>query len=85
MENSLMLNLSGMGPADLMELLTEKCEVHDWTFMMANGNAYYKGLAKADEINYISGVLDAIGFDNAATHIIEKFKPESLKTKGYLV
>jgi hypothetical protein len=30
-------------------------------------------------------VLDAIGFDNAATHIIEKFKPESLKTKGYLV
>ena len=62
MENSLMLNLSGMGPADLMELLTEKCEVHDWTFMMANGNAYYKGLAKADEINYIRGVLDAIGF-----------------------
>ena len=42
-----MLNLSGMGPADLMELLTEKCEVHDWTFMMANGNAYYKGLAKS--------------------------------------
>ena len=80
------LNLSGMGPADLMELLTEKCKFHDWTYMMSDDiRAYHKGLSKADEINYIRRVLDAVGFDNAATHIIEKFKPESLKTKGYLV
>ena len=80
------LNLSGMeGPA-LLELLVEKCDAHDWTYMMSDDSrAYHAGLAKADEINYLRNVLNAMGFDNAATHIIDEAKPEILKTKGYLV
>ena len=80
------LNLSGMGVADMMTLLSEKCKSHDWTFMMSDDSrAYHKGLAEADEIEYIRRVLDALGFDNAATHIIDEAKPEILKTKGYLI
>ena len=80
------LDLSGMNEDQLLDLLKEKCDAHDWTYMMSDDSrAYHAGLAKADEINYLRNVLNAMGFDNAATHIIDEAKPEILKTKGYLV
>ena len=79
------LNLSGMNEDQLLDLLKEKCKVHDWTFQMTNGKSYYDGLAKADEIDYIRQVLGGMDCLDPATLIIESFKPEALKTKGYLV
>jgi len=80
------VNLSGLDAPEICEILHEKCKFHDWTYMMSDDSrAYHAGLAKADEIEYIRGVLDAMGFDNAATHIIDEAKPEILKVEGYLV
>jgi len=80
------LNLSGMEGPEICEILHEKCKFHDWFFQMADDSrAYHAGLAKADEIEYIRGVLDAMGWQQTAEYIIESFKPEALKTKGYLV
>jgi len=80
------VNLSGLDATEICEILHEKCKFHDWTYMMSDDSrAYHAGLAEADEIEYIRGVLDAMGFDNAATHIIDEAKPEILKVEGYLV
>ena len=80
------LNLSGLDATEICEILHEKCKFHDWTYMMSDDSrAYHAGLAKADEIEYIRGVLDAMGFQLTAKTIIEGWKPDSLKTKGYLV
>ena len=80
------VNLSGLDATEICEILHVKCKFHDWTYMMSDDSrAYHAGLAEADEIEYIRSVLDAMGFDNAATHIIDEAKPEILKTKGYLV
>ena len=80
------VNLSGLDATEICEILHDKCKFHDWTYMMSDDSrAYHAGLAKADEINYLRNVLNAMGFDNAATHIIDEAKPEALKTKGYLV
>jgi len=80
------LDLSGMKAPEICEILHEKCKFHDWTYMMSDDSrAYHAGLAKADEIEYIRGVLDAMGWQLTANYIVESFKPEALKTKGYLV
>ena len=80
------LNLSGMEGPEICEILHEKCKFHDWFFQMADDSrAYHAGLAKADEIEYIRGVLDAMGFGMTAKTIIEGWKPNSLKVEGYLV
>ena len=80
------LDLSGKDATEICEILHEKCKFHDWTYMMSDDSrAYHAGLAKADEIEYIRGVLDAMGFGTTAKTIIEGWKPNSLKTKGYLV
>ena len=80
------LDLSGMKATEICEILHEKCKFHDWTYMMSDDSrAYHAGLAKADEIEYIRGVLDAMGWQLTANYIVESFKPEALKTKGYLV
>lgn len=80
------IDLSGMEATEICEILHEKCKFHDWTYMMSDDSrAYHAGLAKADEIEYIRGVLDAMGWQLTANYIIEGWKPDSLKTKGYLV
>lgn len=80
------LNLSGKTSGELLEILHEKCKFHDWTYTMADDSrAYHAGLAKADEIEYIRSVLDAMGFGMTAKTIIEGWKPNSLKVEGYLV
>ena len=53
--------------------------------MSDDSRAYHAGLAKADEIEYIRGVLGAMGFQLTAKVIIEGWKPNSLKVEGYLV
>ena len=80
------IDLSGMDAPEICEILHGKCKFHDWTYMMSDDRrAYHAGLAKADEIEYIRGVLDAMGWQLTAEYIIEGWKPNSLKTKGYLV
>ena len=80
------VNLSGLDATEICEILQSKCKSHDWTYMMSDDSrAYHAGLAKADEIEYIRGVLDAMGFQLTAKTIIEGWKPNSLKTKGYLI
>ena len=70
------LDLSGMDQEELCELLHEKCKFHDWFFTMADDSrAYHAGLAKADEIEYIRSVLDAMGFGTTADTIIGDYKP----------
>ena len=80
------LDLSGMEATEICDILQAKCKFHDWTYMMSDDSrAYHAGLAEADEIEYIRRVLDAMGFDNAATHIIDEAKPDSLKVFRNLV
>jgi len=80
------VNLSGLDATEICEILHEKCKFHDWTYMMSDDSrAYHAGLAEADEIEYIRGVLDAMGFKMTAKTIIEGWKPNSLKKEGYLV
>ena len=80
------VNLSGMEAPEICEILQAKCKFHDWTYMMSDDSrAYHAGLAEADEIEYIRGVLDAIGWQLTAKYIIDEAKPEILKTKGYLI
>ena len=70
------LDLSGKTSDELLEILYEKCKFHDWFFTMADDSrAYHAGLAKADEIEYIRSVLDAMGFGMTAKTIIEGWKP----------
>jgi len=72
------LNLSGKDASEICEILHEKCKHHDWFFTMSDDtNAYYKGLAKADEIDYIRNVLDGMGFGMTAKTIIEGWKPKT--------
>ena len=80
------VNLSGMEAPEICEILQAKCKFHDWTYMMSDDSrAYHAGLAEADEIEYIRGVLDAMGWQLTAKYIIDEAKPEILKTKGYLI
>ena len=80
------VNLSGMDAPEICEILQAKCKFHDWTYMMSDDSrAYHAGLAEADEIEYIRGVLDAMGWQLTAKYIIDEAKPEILKTKGYLI
>jgi len=80
------IDLSGMDGSEICEILHEKCKRHDWFFQMADDSrAYHAGLAKADEIEYIRGVLDAMGFQLTAKVIIAGWMPNSLKKEGYLV
>jgi hypothetical protein len=44
--------------------------------MADDSRAYHAGLAKADEIEYIRGVLDGMGFGMTAKTIIEGWKPK---------
>ena len=70
------LDLSGKTSDELLEILHDKCKFHDWFFTMADDSrAYHAGLAKADEIEYIRSVLDAMGFGMTAKTIIEGWKP----------
>jgi len=69
------VNLSGLDATEICEILHEKCKFHDWFFQMSDDSrAYHAGLASADEINYIRGVLDAMGFEMTAKTIIEGWK-----------
>lgn len=71
------LDLSGLEATEICEILHEKCKFHDWFFTMSDDSrAYHAGLAKADEIEYIRGVLDAMGFGTTAKTIIEGWKPK---------
>jgi hypothetical protein len=80
------VDLSGMDGTEICEILHDRCEFHDWTYMMSDDSrAYHAGLAEADEIEYIRSVLDAMGFQLTAKVIIEGWKPNSLKKEGYLV
>ena len=80
------VNLSGLDATEICEILHEKCKFHDWTYMMSDDSrAYHAGLAKADEIEYTRGVLEAMGFQLTAKVIIEGWKPNRLKSEGYLV
>ena len=72
------LDLSGKDASEICEILHEKCKHHDWFFTMSDDSrAYYKGLAKSDEIDYIHNVLDAMGFGMTAKTIIEGWKPKT--------
>jgi len=72
------LDLSGKNASEICEILHEKCKHHDWFFTMSDDSrAYYKGLAKSDEIDYIHNVLDAMGFGMTAKTIIEGWKPKT--------
>jgi len=72
------LDLSGKDATEICEILHEKCKHHDWFFTMSDDSrAYYKGLAKSDEIDYIHNVLDAMGFGMTAKTIIEGWKPKT--------
>ena len=79
------MKMKDMNEDQLLDVLKEKCEAHDWFFQMTNGNAYYAGLQKADEIDYIRRILGGMDCLEPATLIIESFKPEALKTKGYFI
>jgi hypothetical protein len=71
------LDLSGKSSSELLEILHDKCKFHDWFFTMADDSrAYHAGLEKADEIEYIRGVLDAMGFGMTAKTIIEGWRPK---------
>tara|TARA_R110000868_G_scaffold85896_4_gene241300 strand:- start:1574 stop:1981 length:408 start_codon:yes stop_codon:yes gene_type:complete len=83
--NNIFMKQKEMNEDQLLEVLKEKCKVHDWFYQMTNGKAYYAGKQKADEIDYIRGILGGMDCLEPATLIIESFKPEALKTKGYLV
>lgn len=81
-----MIDLTGLEATEICEILHEKCKFHDWTYMMSDDSrAYHAGLAEADEMEYIRSVLDAMGFQLTAKCIIEGWKPNSLKSEGYLV
>jgi len=72
------LDLSGKDATEICEILHEKCKHHDWFFTMSDDSrAYHKGLAAADEIEYIRGVLDGMGFGMTAKTIIEGWKPKT--------
>jgi len=72
------LDLSGKDATEICEILHEKCKHHDWFFTMSDDSrAYYKGLAKSDEIDYIHNVPDAMGFGMTAKTIIEGWKPKT--------
>jgi len=80
------VNLSGLDATEICEILHEKCKFHDWTYMMSDDSrAYHAGLAEADEIEYIRSVLEAMGFQLTAKVIIAGWKPNNLKSEGYLV
>ena len=70
------LNLSGMDQEALCELLHELCKTHDWFFTMSDDSrSYHAGLANADKINHVRGVLDGMGFGTTADTIIGDYKP----------
>jgi hypothetical protein len=43
--------------------------------MSDDSRAYHDGLANADKINHVRGVLDAMGFGMTAETIIGDYKP----------
>lgn len=71
------LDLSGKDSEALCDLLHELCSGHDWFFTMSDDSrAYHDGLANADKINHVRGVLDAMGFGTTADTIIGDYKPD---------
>ena len=70
------LDLKGMDQEQLCELLHELCNGHDWFFTMSDdSSAYHAGLANADKINHVRGVLNYMGFGTTADTIIGDYKP----------
>ena len=53
------MDLRGKDSEALCELLHELCSGHDWFFTMSDDSrAYHDGLANADKIQHVRGVLD---------------------------
>ena len=61
---------------EIVDHLKELCATHDWYFQMANGDAYYRGLQRADEINYVKNVLVARGYERQAESLVANYRPE---------
>lgn len=61
---------------DIVNHLKELCATHDWYFQMANGDAFYRGLNRADEINYVKNVLVARGYEKQAESLVARYRPE---------
>lgn len=62
---------------DIVNHLKELCATHDWYFQMANGDAYYRGLQRADEINYVKNVLVARGYERRVESLIAHYRPKT--------
>lgn len=61
---------------EIVDHLKEVCAGHDWYFQMANGDAYYSGLAVASKINFLKSVLIARGYEQQAESLIDRYRPE---------
>ena len=61
---------------EIVNHLRELCATHDWYFQMANGDAYYRGLHRADEINYVKNVLVARGYEKQTESVIDQYRPK---------
>jgi len=61
---------------EIVNHLKDACASHDWYFQMAEGDAYYSGLAVASEINYLKSVLIARGYEQQAESLIARYRPE---------
>ena len=73
------LDLSGKNLGELLELLGELCKTHDWYYTMADDSrAYHSGLAHADKINHVRGVIDAMGAGAASEAIMSIYRPAPL-------